>query len=197
VEIPIGRRERKKAQTRDALVTAATQLFLARGYDAVTIAEIAETADTAVTTLFKHFPDGKESLVFGDADPEPNRGAALATAIRERPSGSRILDVIEEFIAARGPFLANPDSELAARLRLIMETPALRSYARQQWHSAGSAVIAEIAAATGRSADDAGLHAVVRFALETPDIAGTRSSNDARRALHAIFEHLRSGWPDL
>ena len=66
VDTTIGRRERKKAQTRQALSDAALELFLRRGYDQVTVAEIATAADTALATVFKHFPDGKESLIFDD-----------------------------------------------------------------------------------------------------------------------------------
>ncbi|MGY5138836.1 TetR/AcrR family transcriptional regulator, partial [Streptomyces nigrescens] len=62
----MGRRERKKAATRQALADAALRLFLERGYDQVSIRDIAEAADVSTTTLFKHFP-GKEALVF-DAD---------------------------------------------------------------------------------------------------------------------------------
>ncbi|MDQ3767496.1 MAG: TetR/AcrR family transcriptional regulator, partial [Actinomycetota bacterium] len=60
----VGRRERKKAETRRALSGAAVRLFLERDFDEVTVAEVAEEADTAVTTLFNHFPDGKDALLF-------------------------------------------------------------------------------------------------------------------------------------
>ena len=58
----IGRRERKKAATRKSLADAALRLFLDRGYDQVSIRDIAEAADVSTTTLFKHFPS-KEALV--------------------------------------------------------------------------------------------------------------------------------------
>ncbi|HWO62981.1 MAG TPA: helix-turn-helix domain-containing protein, partial [Umezawaea sp.] len=60
-----GRRERKKAATRQALADAALRLFLERGFDAVGVREIADAADVATTTLFKYFPT-KESLVFDE-----------------------------------------------------------------------------------------------------------------------------------
>jgi AcrR family transcriptional regulator len=79
---PMGRRERKKAATRQAITDAALCLFLERGYDDVSIREIADTADAAVTTLFKYFPV-KEALVFDeDADQE----GRLLAAVRERPA---------------------------------------------------------------------------------------------------------------
>ncbi|WP_232660891.1 TetR family transcriptional regulator [Pseudonocardia sp. TRM90224] len=60
-----GRRERKKQQTRQSISDIATALFVQRGFDAVTIAEIAAAADVAVQTVFNHFP-AKEDLFFDD-----------------------------------------------------------------------------------------------------------------------------------
>jgi AcrR family transcriptional regulator len=65
VSAPTGRRERKKQLTRQAISDVATRLFLERGFDAVTVAEIAAAADVAVQTVFNHFP-AKEDLFFDD-----------------------------------------------------------------------------------------------------------------------------------
>ncbi|KPC92418.1 TetR family transcriptional regulator, partial [Streptomyces sp. NRRL F-6602] len=62
---PTGRRERKKAATRQKIADAARRLFLERGYEEVGIREVAAEADVAVTTLFSHFP-AKEVLVFAE-----------------------------------------------------------------------------------------------------------------------------------
>jgi AcrR family transcriptional regulator len=204
-EQPLGRRERKKLQTRRALAEAALKLILERGYHAVTVAEIAEEADTAVTTLFKHFPDGKESLIFhGGAELElglppggaEDRPAALAAAIRDRGEGVGVLDAIEAFIGERGSFNAGRRSARFRRqLRLIVETPELRAYARRLWMDCEDAVIAEMAAATGRPVDDPALRAVARYALETPNLFG--ADPDGREALREVFDRLRAGWPEL
>lgn len=197
----LGRRERKKLQTRRALAEAALKLFVERGYDAVTVAEIAEEADTAVTTLFKHFPEGKESLVFdGSAELEiggtEDRGAAIVAAIRDRGEGVRVLDALEAFIGARGPFAARERSaRFGAVLKLIAETPALRAYARRQWVDTQDAVVAAMAAASGGEVDDPALRAVARLVLEAPNLVG--ADDDARASLHAIFDRLRAGWPEL
>lgn len=57
-----GRRERKRAQTLDHLADAAFALFEEHGYDAVTMEQIAATADVAKGTLYNHFPV-KEALL--------------------------------------------------------------------------------------------------------------------------------------
>ena len=62
---PPGRRERKKQLTRQAISDVATSLFLERGFDDVTVAQIAAAADVAVQTVFNHFPT-KEDLFFDD-----------------------------------------------------------------------------------------------------------------------------------
>ncbi|MFD8329274.1 TetR/AcrR family transcriptional regulator [Streptomyces lydicus] len=58
-----GLRERKKRQTRQFISDVATGLFLERGFDAVTIAEIARAADVSVNTVYNYFP-AKEDLFF-------------------------------------------------------------------------------------------------------------------------------------
>jgi AcrR family transcriptional regulator len=197
----LGRRERKKLQTRRALAEAALRLFLERGYDAVTVADIADEADTAVTTLFKHFPEGKESLVFeGGAELElgeaaEDRGAALAAAIRDRADGERVLDALEAFIGSRGPFARGRSARFRHQLELIASTPALRAYARRKWIECEDVVVAAMAEATGTSPDDVALRAAARYVLETPNIVG--STDGARDALHTVFDRLRAGWPEL
>lgn len=190
----IGRRERKKAQTRRALSDAAARLFLERGFDGVTVAEVAEEADTAVTTLFNHFPDGKVALLFerDELDRSEDRETALVAAVRYRPAGCGVLTAVEGFVGARGPFKARASAEYRQRVQFIRDTPALRAYARRMWIDCEDALTGVLAEETGREAD-ATLRALARFVLETPDLAGREP--DAREALAEIFARLRLGWP--
>lgn len=188
----LGRRERKKAATRQALTAAARRLFLARGFDGVTVAEIAEAADTAVSTVFAHFPGGKEALVLGDA---AEREAALTAAVRGRADGVPILLALRDFLATRGPFQADPKPEARRVAELVVATPALRAYARNLWTSCEAALAAAIAEETGREAEDLSLRLLARYVLEIPDLTGTEP--DPRAALDLAFEHLQRGWPGL
>ena len=121
-EAPTGRRERKKAATRQALSDAALDLFLARGFDGVTVREIAEAADVSTTTLMKHFPT-KEALVF-DRDDEIER--SLIAAVTERPPRSSVLDSLRSYLRARvAPIVAQRRS---AFMQLVLSTPALTDY---------------------------------------------------------------------
>ncbi|MCK2242092.1 MULTISPECIES: TetR/AcrR family transcriptional regulator [unclassified Crossiella] len=187
-----GRRERKKAATRQALADAALRLFLERGFDQVTVAQIAEAADTAVSTLFAHFPGGKEALILGDG---AERAAALTAAVRERPVASSILVALKEFLATRGPFHPDPGPDYRRRTDLVVATPALRAHARTLWTGAEAALTRVLAAETGRAEDDLSLRLLARYVLEIPDLAAR--ADDPRAALDTAFAHLERGWPGI
>jgi AcrR family transcriptional regulator len=184
-----GRRERKKAATRQALADAALELFLERGYDAVGVREIADTADVSVATLFKHFPDGKEALVF---DQDADRETALVTAVRERPKGQSIPQALRQLLCDERSRQVRTDPRFADFVRLIDTTPALREYARRMWLRHENALAAVIAADTGLPEDDAGCQALAHFALEAVTLV--RGRDDPESALDRIFTLLDAGW---
>lgn len=77
-------RERKKLQTRQHLVDTAAALFHARGFDAVTVADVARAAEVGEQTVYNYFAT-KERLVFDEADAFAQRFAAM---ISETPAGA-------------------------------------------------------------------------------------------------------------
>jgi AcrR family transcriptional regulator len=84
IEVPasrLGRRERKKLATRQALNEAALALVLERGFDEVTVEAISASADVSTRTFFNYF-SSKEEAVLGEA-PDP---AAVRQAVLERPA---------------------------------------------------------------------------------------------------------------
>lgn len=187
-----GRRERKKAATRQALADAALELFLERGYDAVGVREIADKADVSVATLFKHFPDGKEALVF---DQDTDRETALVTAVRERPTGQSIPQALRQLLRHESSRQVRTDPRFADFLRLIDTTPALREYFRRMWLRHENALAAAIAADAGLPEGDAGCQALAHFALEA--VALVRGRDDAESALDRIFALLDTGWTGM
>jgi AcrR family transcriptional regulator len=180
----MGRRERKKAATRQAIADAALRLFLSRGYDQVSIRDIAESADVSTTTLFKHF-SGKEALVF---DREDEQEASLVAAVRGRAD---VVEALREHVLATWLLLAS-DPRLAPFTELVAATPALRNYSERMWSRHAAALGAAIAAEVGAAPDDVRCAALARFVVEIPAL--TRGRPDRAAAVEAVFDLLRNGW---
>jgi AcrR family transcriptional regulator len=87
-EQPIGRRERKLQQTRLSLTRSALDLFSERGFDAVTVVDIADRSDVDPSTFFRHFRS-KESLLFTDMD---NYVATIRPLLAERPADEPLIE---------------------------------------------------------------------------------------------------------
>ncbi|MFI1801878.1 TetR/AcrR family transcriptional regulator [Streptomyces sp. NPDC020379] len=187
---PTGRRERKKAQTRQSLADAALELFLERGYDQVGVKDVADAADVSVTTLFKHF-SGKEALVFDQAD---DLEAALVAAVRERAPGQSIPQALREYLLLKQTQLAvhAADPRFADFTRMVQETPALRDYAHRMWTRHEEALTRAIAEAAGAPEDDVSCAALARFALEARGLI--LQHPEPRRAADEIFALLEHGW---
>ncbi|MDP9390708.1 MAG: TetR/AcrR family transcriptional regulator [Actinomycetota bacterium] len=101
-----GQRELRRQETRAGIVDAAAELFAERGFDAVSVMEIARRAGVVEKTVFNHFPV-KEGLVF-DADP-PMR-AALLDAVRRRPAGESVSAAAGSFVVAVVSLLGSPEA---------------------------------------------------------------------------------------
>ncbi|MFR9729771.1 TetR family transcriptional regulator [Saccharopolyspora sp. MS10] len=80
---PADRRRRRTARTRAGIEEAALRLFTERGFDHTTVEQIAEAADIAPRTFFRHFPS-KDAVLFGDSLREQERMRAVLSA---RPPG--------------------------------------------------------------------------------------------------------------
>ncbi|KIZ16464.1 TetR/AcrR family transcriptional regulator [Streptomyces natalensis] len=179
-----GRRERKKAQTRQALADAALRLFTERGFDNVGVREVAEAADVSLSTLFKHFPS-KEALVFDlDADVE----SALVAAVRDRAPGQSALHALCDHMVNTHAAVRADDPFFV----LVDSTPALRDYARRMWSRHEKALAATLAEATGLSPDDLAVTGLARFVLEARSLA--HASDDPARAMRDLFALMEQGW---
>ncbi|MGW4962598.1 substrate-binding domain-containing protein [Nonomuraea sp. NPDC004186] len=121
IQQPQGRRERKKAETRRAMAEAALRLFALRGFDAVTVNEVAEAADVSAKTVFNHFPT-KEQLFF---EHEPLLAGDPAEVVRQRPPGGRVLVALSRLLRAE------PAGDLALFGRIHRDSETLRAYGRE------------------------------------------------------------------
>ena len=117
----MGLRESKKLHTRQQIADEAMRLFVTRGFDHVTVAEIAAAAGVSEKTVFNYFPT-KEDLFF---DEVPKREAALVEAINGREPGESILAALRRFQLGECPRLCSPS--FVAFARIIEESAALQA----------------------------------------------------------------------
>jgi AcrR family transcriptional regulator len=122
-------REQRRQRTREAIVDAAAELFTERGFDHVSVMEIAQRAGVVEKTVFNHFPV-KEGLVF-EADP-PMR-AALLDAVRRRPAGESVAAAAGNFVVAAISQLGSPAAAegVAEMARVIRGSRTLQGRERE------------------------------------------------------------------
>src|SRR3954447_9612861 len=89
-----GLRERKKRRTRQEISDVATRLFFERGFEEVTLSEIAAAAEVSIKTIFNHF-GSKEELYFDRAD---ELREALVDTIVERDLGTTVLEALQALL---------------------------------------------------------------------------------------------------
>ena len=117
----MGLREAKKLQTRQEIADQAMRLFVLRGFDRVTVADVATAVGVSEKTIFNYFPT-KEDLFF---DEVPARAAALVETIHGRAPGESILAALRKMQVAECPRLCSPG--FATFARIIEESTALQA----------------------------------------------------------------------
>lgn len=125
-----GLRERKRARTHAAISEAAIALFLERGFDQVSVAQVAEAAEVSKRTLFAYFPAKEDLVVHRFADHETE----AARVVRARPPDvgplAALRDHFLDGLRNRDPVTGlNDVPEILALTRMVRETPALRTRA--------------------------------------------------------------------
>jgi AcrR family transcriptional regulator len=198
-----GLRERKKRETREAITRAAWKLFERRGFDAVTVADIAADAGVSEKTVFNYFP-AKEDLVFAGG---MQRTAKLVELVENRPPGASI---VEPFRRWTMDYLDrvehDPVEELTAIPGLVMRSDQLRARLFVGWEQEASLLGPVIAEQVGEPEDSlvpvvvartlAWTHRVIFRAAFTRLIEGedqARVAADLRQEARRAYDLLEEG----
>jgi len=202
----LGLRERKKQRTRQLIAETARHLFGERGFEGVTVAEIARVAEVSEQTVFNYFPT-KEDLVYwrlGTFEEE------LLAAIRDREPGESAPAAFRRFLLGQSGLLGRVDDtareQLRTLTRVITESPAL--LAREQQILAGytHSLAQLLAQETGAAADAIeptvaatamiGVHRSLIDYTRRRIVAGvahSRLSRDVRARIERAFALLEHG----
>lgn len=147
----MGLRALKKRQTRENISDQATRLFLERGFDNVTIAEIAAAAQVAKMTVTNYFPR-KEDLALDMHDVFVQ---LLAKIVREREPGESALAALRRAylaaVAEHDPVIGFSGPQFA---RMIMDSPALVARLREFHDDREKELAVALAEETGAEPDD-------------------------------------------
>jgi len=205
--VATGLRERKKQQTRELIAETARGLFSERGFEGVSVAEIARVADVSEKTVFNYFPT-KEDLVYWRLESFEDE---LLGAIRERGPGESVLDAFRRFVSAPRGMLGDYDAQarerLAALTRMIVASPSLLAREQQIFAGYTASLAALIAEETGASDDDVepwvaaiaimGVHRSLVDYARKQVVAGARHAKlarDVRAQADAALRRLESGF---
>jgi AcrR family transcriptional regulator len=199
-----GLRERKKQQTREVIAESAGRLFAERGFDAVTVAEVARAADVSEGTVFNYFPT-KEDLFYGGMEIFE---AELVEAVRQRPAGESVLAAFRRFLVDRSASLATKQTaEVIDRAaRLVGASPVLQRRELEAVAKATGDLAALIAAEAGAGDDDVeawtvanalmGVQRGLVTRVRAQVLAGRRGQrlvSDARSQAERAFARLEAG----
>lgn len=182
MSMPADRRTRKRLATRQSISTAATRLFLEKGFDQVTVDEIAAAADVGRMTVFNHFPR-KEDMFF-DRDQEGRE--ILREALRQRDPGVAPIEALRllahRLVAQQSPFVEFSDASQGF-IETIEGSETLKARARSIRDELAQVVAAALAECAGRDLTDPDAHLAAGLLLATWAAAFIQA--------HRTFRHRR------
>ena len=146
--IALGLRERKKQKTRESIQREAMRLFEKQGYEDTTIEQIAAAVEISPSTFFNYFPSKEDVVLYDAYDP------ILASLLAERPADEPLSVAFRKVLVAMGHIFNRDRDIILARGRLWFEAPALRARLWEELEKAEKFMRAQIAARSGRDADD-------------------------------------------
>jgi AcrR family transcriptional regulator len=145
VDPEVGRRERKKRETRRALRVAALRLVAERGLEDVTVQDVADAADVSTRTFFNHFACKEDALVGADpAGVEQLRGALLT-----QPAETAPLEALRTVLVGVARLLEARSDELLLQIAVVRDNPQLRGREVAGFAQYERVLVEDIAARSG------------------------------------------------
>jgi AcrR family transcriptional regulator len=187
----LGLRETKKRRTRQALIDAAMRLYREKGFEGVTIAEIAREAEVAPRTFFGYF-ETKEDVFLGRGDDRLDR---IVRAIHERDRRQPILS------AVRPVLMQDRESTMAEHvarpgLSDLLRHPSITSRLRERWNRWEDLLATAIADDVGASLDDPRpkvVAAAITAAIRIAAAAAQKQPRERKQIAEQVFDLLASG----
>ncbi|KAB2358419.1 TetR/AcrR family transcriptional regulator [Actinomadura montaniterrae] len=152
-EPELGLRERKKRETRRRIADIATGLFMTRGFDNVTVADVARAADVSVNTVFNYFRT-KEDLFF---DRQDEMVEAVGRAFRERRPGEGVVALYRRTYLEgldQGSYRTAFHEGSEVWFKTVSDSPALTARSRELGQQLKDALAGLLAEETGAGPDD-------------------------------------------
>lgn len=195
----MGLRELKAERTRSALVRAATELFLAQGYDETTMEQVAERAEVGASTLYRYFPT-KDLLLLDWLVQAIDIGARLAQRPDDEPLEVALRAAVLDSLLSQSP---TGDHRSDVRLRrMIDESPIPRARLWDFVMLQRSGLEVEIARRMRREPGDMTVLATAGLASLLHHTVGDRmwggdGTDDAEPMLDQAISELRAAAPVL
>jgi AcrR family transcriptional regulator len=188
-----GLRERSKARRRAAIIRAAYELFAERGYDATTVADIAEAAEVSPRTIAMYFP-AKQDIAMSRVN---DAVASLTAAMDARPPGETVADVLRRWLLATQTEPADLEQRRLAR-RMFAANPQLAALRTARLADAMRGGAAVIAADTNREPGAIAPRLVAAAASAMiAEVLDTEPGADREEAIAAAMRFIGAGMAAL
>jgi len=192
----MGLREKKKKQTRRAIVGAAIRLFNEQGYEATTFDQIAEAAEVGRRTIFRYFPS-KESLLLGGDQMDPQ---AILREFKNRLPGEDDVQLVTRVMSGLRAkmFDLDPEQNIATH-KLVRSTPALAAQSYLLILSAEDLILQALAGENPEPTEEQRIRVLAGAVIIAIDTAVTLwieggMQSDLDELIRSLTEHLRTGF---
>ncbi len=191
-----GLRERKKERTRQELMRSALDQFAARGFDQVTVEDIAGACDVSPRTFFRYF-SSKDDVLFAESD---RSLVALLDALSHQPRDLPVLLALQQSVRALADNYEHQKIDVRLRHKIILATPALRTRVGERHQGWETAVIDQLHI-TGHTVgmSELDVRLVVAASLTGLRVAMSQWTSESEDAdltslIDATFDRLRQGF---